>query len=159
MNKRNKILVGAVFALALLAVVVPVGLAEAAEQDMEGTGWIWAWGAGEAVVEGDGKVVVYGHGVGVVWVSGAERLVARGTGRRVDLPDGTTRFEGWRGTIKAFGGELRVRMVGAMIHFYARGTGSVFLRGHGRYIVNGHKGTWSDDGITIDLKKPDTDTE
>lgn len=148
MKTWQKVSAGMLAVMTLFAFLVPAAMA----QEETGCGWIFAHGAGEAVLDGDGTATIHGHGVGVVWVTGAENLVARGIGRRVDLPDGTVRFEGWRGTIRASGDDVHIRMLGSIISFYAQGCGSVFLRGYGWYRTGQGSGLWSPAGVTVLLK-------
>ncbi len=148
MKKWQKVLVGILTAMALVVLLIPAALA----QEETGCGWLFALGGGEAVLDGAGTVTIHGRGVGVVWVTGAEDLVARGVGRRVDLPDGTVRFEGWRGTLRASGDDMHIRMLGSIISFYARGCGSAFLRGYGWYRTGQSSGLWSPAGITVPLE-------
>ncbi len=147
MKAWKKVLVGTLVALILVAVLAPATLAA----QEEGCGWIVARGSGEAILDGDGTVTIHGRGAAVVWVTGAEQLRAWGLGHRVDLPDGTVRFDGWWGTIRASGDEMHIRMVGSIISFYARGCGSVFLRGSGWYRTGQGSGVWSSEGVTIEL--------
>ena len=141
--------------LAKIAIVVLVlGLLTAtvvSAETIQGTGTLTARGAGVARVQGDGTVDIKGLGVGTVWVHNAETLRASGRGMRWDLPGGVL-FAGWSGRIHASGEELTVTMSGGLIHFTARGSGTVFLKGYGSYWLNGEPGNWSPEGITIDLE-------
>lgn len=148
MKAWMKVLAGILTAVTLVALVVPASMAAEAE----GCGWIRAYGAGEAILDGDGSVTIHGRGLAVVWVTGAEHLSAWGIGRRVDLPDGTVRFEGWRGTILSSGDDMHVRMLGGLISFFAEGCGSVFLRGRGWYRTGLGGGVWSAEGGTIQIE-------
>jgi len=65
-------------------------------KEIEGTGTLWAKGAGVAVLRGDGEVTIEGRGAGIVMVTGAETLTAQGHGRRFERPGGTV-FFGWSG--------------------------------------------------------------
>ncbi|MGD2205393.1 MAG: hypothetical protein PVH17_01325 [Anaerolineae bacterium] len=144
---RNKILV-----VVSLVMVLSLGFAVAAEAaELEGSGRLWAKGAGYAELHGDGVVDIVGHGVGTVVVKGAEVLRAQGSGRRWDLPNDTVVFGGWRGHIHIEGDDLLVRMRGGIIEFAAEGTGWVLLKGRGYYRVNGQGGRWTLDGVRIDL--------
>lgn len=135
-----------------LLLVLSLGSAVAAEAaEFEGTGKLWAKGAGYATVQGNGVVDIDGHGVGTVRVRGADVLRAQGKGRRWDLPDGTTVFAGWRGHVHAEGAELAIEMRGGILEFYARGTGSVLLQGYGHYRVNGQPGRWTPEGVSLEF--------
>jgi hypothetical protein len=125
--------------------------AVAAAADIEGTGRIWAKGAGYARIRGDGVVNVVGHGAAVVWIRGADTLRAVGDGRRWELPNGTVVYAGWRGLIHAEGDGLSIRMLGGIIEFTAEGTGWLYLRGRGEYIVNGEFGHWTLEGVRLAL--------
>lgn len=142
MKKRILILVAA----AVLASLALTAVASA--ETIEGTGTLWARGAGIAKVHGDGSVKVRGCGVGTVWVKGAEHLEAHGIGIRRKV-DGGVLFIGWWGKIIASGEELTVRMAGGLIELTAEGTGWAYLKGRGVYRVDGAGGEWSPDGITI----------
>ena len=139
----------------LLAVVVALSLpvaSTASAEGISGTGSIWAKGAGFAVLRGEGEIEIEAHGVGVVWVKDAERLEALGRGHRWEVPgSNATVFWGWSGTIHASGDRITVWMTGGMIEFTASGTGKVYLRGRGRYEVNGHEGLWSPGGEVLRL--------
>jgi len=142
MKKRVLILV----AVAVLASLALTTVASA--KTVEGTGTLWARGAGIAKVHSDGSVKVRGCGVGTVWVKGAECLEAHGVGIRREVAGGVL-FIGWWGKIVASGEELTVRMAGGLIEFTAEGTGWAYLRGRGRYHTDSAGGEWSPDGITI----------
>ncbi|MFQ6059024.1 MAG: hypothetical protein ACE5MB_09135 [Anaerolineae bacterium] len=142
MKKRILILV----AVAVLASLALTTVASA--KTFEGTGTLWAKGAGIARVHGDGRVEVQGRGIGAVWVKGAEILEAHGRGIRREV-DGGILFVGWRGKIVAAGSDLTVRMRGGLIEFTAQGTGWAFLKGRGVYRVGEASGEWSAEGMTI----------
>ncbi|TKJ30872.1 MAG: hypothetical protein CEE40_03260 [Chloroflexi bacterium B3_Chlor] len=141
--------------MVLIAVLVALSLplaSTASADEISGTGTIWAKGAGLAILRGDGEIEIEGHGVGVVWIKGAETLEASGKGHRWEVPSGNaTLFWGWSGTIQASGQKITVWMTGGLIEFTASGTGRVYLRGHGRYEINGHDGFWSPTGEVIRL--------
>ncbi len=117
-----------------------------------GRGWLWARGAGYAEIHGDGRVDIKGHGVGTVRVSGAERIRTWGWGRRQEMPDGSILFSGWRGRIHLVGQDLNVQMAGGRIEFTAQGRGWVFLQGSGVYRANGWQGSWTTEGVRIELE-------
>jgi hypothetical protein len=144
---RHKVLVMVSLLLVLsLGFTVPAKAAE-----VEGTGRLWAKGAGYARVKGDGVVNIAGHGAATVWIKGADTLRAIGEGRRWELPDGTVVFAGWRGLIHVEGDNLSIRMLGGIIEFTAKGTGWVFLKGRGSYIINGEPGHWTLEGVRLAL--------
>ncbi len=144
--KRTTLLLAAVVALSL-----PLALTASAEE-ISGTGTIWAKGAGLAVLRGHGEIEIEGHGVGVVWVKDAEMLQASGRGHKWEAPSSNaTVFWGWSGTIHTSGDRITVWITGGMIEFTASGTGKVYLRGRGRYKVNGHEGLWSPGGEVLRL--------
>ncbi len=133
-----------------LVLALLTAVAVGAEQ-AEGTGSLRAIGAGVARVEGDGTVDIRGLGVGTIWVRNAQHLTAAGRGIRWDLPGGDVYFVGWSGHVEASGEGLVVNMMGSLIEFKANGSGTVFLRGRGRYWKQGQEGLWSRDGITVPL--------
>jgi hypothetical protein len=141
--------------LVVVAVVVVLALvltSTVSAEEISGTGTLSAWGAGLAIVRGTGEVQIEGHGVGMVWVKGAEALEASGDGYRWEVPEkGATVFLGWSGSIYASGHEMTVWMVGGLIEFTASGTGKVYLRGRGTYVLNGHEGAWSPLGEVLQL--------
>ena len=144
---RHKVLV-----MVSLLLVLSLGFTVVAEAaQIEGTGRVWAKGAGYAKIKGDGVVNIVGHGAAMVWIRGAETLRAIGEGRRWDLPDGTVVFAGWQGLIHAEGDCLTIKMLGGIIEFTAEGTGWVFLKGRGTYVVNGEPGYWTLDGVRLAL--------
>ena len=146
MKKRTIVLL-----TVLVAVSLPLASVATAEE-FSGTGTIWAKGAGLAILRGDGEIEIEGHGVGVVWIKGAETLEASGNGHKWEVPSGnTTLFWGWSGTIQASGQNIAVWMTGGLIEFTASGTGRVYLRGRGRYEINGHEGFWSPTGEVMNL--------
>jgi len=134
----------------LLALTLPLASVASADQ-FSGTSTIWAKGAGLAIVRGDGEVEIEGHGVGSVWIKDAETLEASGHGRRWEAPGGATALWGWSGTIYASGQQITVWMTGGLIKFTASGSGRVYLRGHGRYEINGQEGLWSPTGEVLRL--------
>src|SRR3990170_4367962 len=133
MMKRLLTIIGVVAAAAAVAVGLGAFLAaagaNAAGRDIAGRGTLYARGAGVAEVSGDGRVDIRGHGLGTVLVTGAEHIEAKGEGRRVELPDGSIRFVGWKGTINAAGRDMTVRMEGGKVEFRATGQGSAHLQG------------------------------
>jgi hypothetical protein len=137
-----------------LLLVLSLGWTAAAEAQgmtVDGSGKLWAQGAGYAEVHGHGVVDIAARGAITVRVKGADVLRAQGHGRRWDLPDGTILFAGWQGHIHAEGQELDVRMVGGIIEFAAEGTGWAILRGRGHYRVNGQPGLWTQAGVRVDF--------
>jgi len=135
-----------------LLLLLNLGFAAVTEAaDIEGTGRIWARGAGYARIKGDGVVNIVGQGAAVVWIRGADTLRAIGDGRRWELPNGTVVYAGWRGLIHAEGDDLSIRMLGGIIEFTAEGSGWVYLRGRGDYIVNGELGHWTLEGVRLAL--------
>jgi len=135
-------------AVALCLLLAPTASAE----QFGGTGTIWAKGAGLAILRGDDEIEIHAHGVGVVWVKAAETLEASGRGHKWEVPSGNaTLFWGWSGTIQASGQNIAVWMTGGLIEFTASGTGRVYLRGRGRYEINGQEGFWSPTGEVISL--------
>jgi hypothetical protein len=66
-------------------------------------------------------------------------------------PGGATVIWGWSGRICASGDDMNVWMRGGLIEFTASGTGWLYLRGHGRYEVNGHEGSWGPTGELLSL--------
>lgn len=148
-----------VLVLVSLLLLLSLGFTAAAEAaEVEGTGRIWAKGAGYARIKGDGVVNIVGHGAAVVWIKGADTLRAIGDGRRWELPNGTVVYAGWQGLIHAEGDSLSIRMLGGIIEFIAEGTGWVYLRGRGDYIVNGEFGHWTLEGVRLALA-PRSDAE
>ncbi len=90
--------------------------------------------------------------MGIVWVKNAATLEAQGDGHKWEAPGGATLFWGWSGSIYASGHHITVWMIGGLIEFTASGTGRVYLRGHGRYEVNGNEGFWSPTGEILTLE-------
>lgn len=146
MKKRVVILLTLLLTLSLMLV------STASADQISGTGTIWAKGVGEAIIRGDGEVEIEIHGVASVWVKNAETLEANGRGHRWEAPGGATVFWGWSGTIHTSGEHMTVWMRGGLIEFTASGTGWVYLRGHGRYKVNGHEGSWSPTGEILRME-------
>jgi hypothetical protein len=145
-KKRIIVLVGLTLALTLL--MAPTASAE----EISGTGTISARGAGLAILRGSGEVEIEGHGAAIVWVKDAETLEASGQGHRWEIPEtGATVFVGWTGTVYASGYEMTVWIAGGVIEFTASGTGKVYLRGRGTYVLNGHEGAWSPMGEVLQL--------
>jgi hypothetical protein len=138
--------------VAVVAVLALLLTSTVSAEEISGTGTISARGAGLAILRGTGEVEIEGHGVGMVWVKGAETLEASGEGYRWEVPEtGATVFLGWSGSIYASGHEMTVWMVGGLIEFTASGTGKVYLRGRGTYVLNGHEGAWSPMGEVLQL--------
>lgn len=141
----------AIVAAAVVGVFILSGSASAASDTVSGRGVLYARGSGVAEVKGDGRVDIRSFGGGTVHISGAERIDAQGEGQKVELPDGSILFTGWKGTIHALGRDMNVRMEGVRIAFRAAGRGSVFLKGHGTYRIGDFSGPWSADGVTVDF--------
>jgi hypothetical protein len=144
-----------------LLLILSLGLVPAA--DAQGTvgpghGELSAKGIGYAELHGGGEVNILGHGAGMFWIKGAEELRAQGQGRRWELPDGTVILAGWRGHIRVEGKELAIRMLGGTIQFTAEGTGWAFLKGRGRYQLDGQSGQWTREGIRVEFP-PAAETE
>lgn len=146
MKKRSVIVLAALLVLALLLT------STVRAEEIGGRGTISARGAGLAILRGTGEVDIEGHGVGVVWVKDAETLEASGEGYRWEIPETrATVFLGWAGSIYASGHEMTVWMAGGLIEFTASGTGKVYLRGRGTYVLNGDEGAWSPMGELLQL--------
>jgi len=145
MSKRTIILIAVLLALSLPAA------STVSAKGISGTGTLWAKGAGLAIVHGDGEIEIEGHGVGMVWIKNADTLEASGNGQRWEGPRATV-FWGWSGTIYASGDDITVWMTGGLIEFTASGTGWVYLRGHGRYEIDGHEGLWSPTGEVLRME-------
>jgi hypothetical protein len=146
MKKRSVIVMAALLVLTLLLT------STVSAEEISGTGTISAKGAGLAILRGTGDVNIQGHGVGIVWVKSAETLEASGEGYRWQIPEtGATVFLGWSGSIYASGHEMTVWMAGGLIEFTASGTGKVYLRGRGTYVLNGHEGAWNPMGELLQL--------
>jgi hypothetical protein len=148
-KRKTIVLVGLTVALTLLMA------STVSAKEISGTGTISADGAGLAILRGTGEVDIQGHGVGIVWVKSAETLEASGEGYRWEIPEtGATVFLGWSGSVYASGHEMTVWMAGGLIEFTASGTGKVYLRGRGTYVLNGHEGEWSPMGELLQLPAP-----
>jgi hypothetical protein len=138
------------FRTSLVSVVIVATGAVASAQDLAGTGALWAKGVGSASVSGNGAVHIEGRGISVIHVSGHERLAASGVGKRVENPDGSVTFYGWKGQVSAAGIHLAVNMSGGLIEFKAIGSGQATLQG--RVLPPSlrpqcrDRGTWSDTG-------------
>lgn len=144
---RHRVLV-----MVSLLLVLSLGFTVVAEAaPIEGIGRVWARGVGYARIMGDGVVNIMGHGAATVWIRGADTLRAIGEGRRWDLPDGTVVFAGWQGLIHVEGDYLSIRMLGGIIEFTAEGTGWVYLKGRGDYIISGEPGNWTLEGVRLAL--------
>jgi len=146
MKKRSLVVVAVLLALSLALA------STASAKQISGTGTIWAKGVGQAVLRGDGEIRIRCHGLCSVWVKNADELRAWGRGHRAELPGGGTKFWGWRGTIYASGEGMTVSMRGGVFEFTATGSGTVYLKGRGRYVVNHHGGSWSSAGETLTLE-------
>lgn len=149
MQKMFAVLTVAIIAAAFVSVFVLSGAASAASETISGRGVLYARGSGVAEVVGDGQVDIRSYGVGTVTITGAENIVARGDGHKIDMPDGSVKYTGWEGSIRATGEHMTVRMEGARIQFRAAGEGTAFLKGHGTFRVGHHTGRWTDDGVTV----------
>lgn len=124
----------------------------ASADEISDTGTIWAEGVGLTILCGDGEINIQGHGVGIVWIKNAETLDATGHGHRWEARGGATVFWGWWGKIQASGDNITVWMTGGLIEFTATGTGRVYLKGHGRYEINGHEAFWRPTGEILSLE-------
>ena len=143
LNRRRYLLLGGVLLLLLmLPIYMEPAYASPGGKKIEGSGTLHAVGAGIAILKGDGSVTVTGRGVGYVWIKGAETISAQGEGRKFEYHGGTL-FIGWRGTVHASGCGIEVHIGGAFIKFTASGTGTAYLKGKGRYWVNGDLGEWT----------------
>jgi len=141
--------------LVVVAVLLALSLAlasTASAKEISGTGTIWAKGVGKAVLRGDGEIRIRCHGLCSVVVKNADELQAWGRGHRAELPGGGTRFWGWKGTIHAAGEGMTVSMRGGVFELTATGTGTVYLKGRGRFVVNHRSGFWSSAGETLTLE-------
>jgi len=146
MKRRTIVIMALLLALALSLA------STASAEEIGGRGTISARGAGLAIIRGTGEVEIEGHGVGIVWVKDAERLEASGDGYRWEVPEtGAPVFLGWSGSIHPSGHGMTVWMAGGLIEFTASGTGKVYLRGRGTYVLNGHEGTWNPMGELLRL--------
>jgi len=140
--------IGLIVALLVVGMLVPMAVSA---DTLEGQGVLWARGSGLAVVRGRGVVEIDGFGSGWVLVQGADRVIARGTGIRRDLPGNQVLLVGWRGLIDIRGARMMVTMRGPQIEFKAIGRGQVHLRGEGVWRTLHARGTWCQEGQDISL--------
>ncbi|HEV8574053.1 MAG TPA: hypothetical protein VGR43_05025 [Dehalococcoidia bacterium] len=147
--KKALFLVGGLLVAAVALTGFATENASAAETEVAGHGTLYARGSGLAVVEGDGRVTVSSWGHGQVIVCGAEKIEARGDGRRVDLPGRCVQFIGFKGKIHAAGEDMKVTMEARSIAFSAEGEGRAFLKGIGSFKVGDVTGRWTKDGVRV----------
>ena len=147
LTRRKYLMLGAVMTLliAFPMLAQPV-FAASGTRRIQGHGTLFAAGAGEAFLKGDGSITVIGKGAGSVWIKGAETVTTQGEGRKFDYAGGTM-YVGWRGRIYTCGSQLEVHMMGGLIEFLAIGSGTAILRGVGVIRVWGYSGDWP---VTVD---------
>jgi len=143
--------------LALLLVGLAAVTAVSADV-ISGIGWLEAQGSGTARVDGYVKNLhIKGNGV-LYYRDGGEEDAAEVTGysRKIDLPNGWVKYEGFRGTFNLKDADqTTVALHGRNIGLQAMGRGTVWLRGHGTYSYGTPDGTvtgdWSPDGQTFSI--------
>jgi len=145
--KKIKILVAALAISALLAVaLVPAAFADNA--DYSGTGTLHAQGTGIAQIKGKGEVWGTGKGglLAITDNGGGARIEVSGEGRKVQVGN-TVIYYGFDGRFFVAGRDIVVRLEGARVDLTAVGTGTAFLKGHGKVWINGRLiGLWSVNG-------------
>lgn len=120
--------------------------------DEVGIGMLKARGAGIAAVQGSGKARISGHGVLTIHdVDGDAVVEVDGEGRRVELPNGSVVYFGFRGHAHISGPTFRVVMSGANIRLAAAGKGRVHLEGCGQYVVADDLQPWRDTKVEVEL--------
>ncbi|MBS7622698.1 hypothetical protein KEJ39_03375 [Candidatus Bathyarchaeota archaeon] len=141
------LMLGAVMTLLIAFPILaqPV-FADSGTRRLQGHGLLFAAGAGEAFLKGDGSLTIICEGAGSVWIKGAEAVTAYGEGRKFDFAGGTMCI-GWRGRIHTCGSQLEVHMMGGLIKFFAAGSGSAVLRGVGVVRVGEYFRDWP---VTVD---------
>lgn len=108
---------------------------------VKGTGYVKAWGDGYAELKGstttvlNGVVEVSGEN-GFLRVSENAQIEVTGNGKRY-LENGWWVYEGDYGKATITGEHIGVKVKGDSIVLYAKGTGSVFLDGKGKYETGG----------------------
>lgn len=120
---------------------------------IRGTGTLSAQGAGVAWLNGSGNIFIRGHGLATIYVRNADRIVASGAGRRLNLRNGITLFVGWRGTVDVAGDHMSVRIQGGLIDFTATGTGRAVLRGRGHYQLGDQAGDWNPASTSVEYSE------
>lgn len=151
MQRMFAVFTMAIVAAAALGVFVLSGTASAEGTTISGKGVLYARGSGTAEISGDGRVEIRSFGSGTVTITGAETIEARGDGNRLEMPDGSVKFTGWNGYIRAAGEDMTVSMAGSKIQFRAAGEGTATLKGHGSFRIGHHSGRWTEGGITIEF--------
>lgn len=143
--------------LALLLVGLAAVTAVSADV-ISGIGWLEAQGSGTARVEGYVKNLhIKGNGV-LYYRDGGEEDVAKveGYGRKIDLPNGWVKYEGFRGTFNLKDADQTTAVLhGRNIGLQAIGRGTVWLKGQGTYTYGTREvviqGDWQADGQTFSL--------
>lgn len=142
-----------VFAIVLLTGALFAGSAFAAAKVLHGKGELQAVGKGVAKVTGNGIVKTKGKGILVVkLLSDDATATVHGYGHKRVVSDTTTIYYGYNGAAKVSGSRVSVKLVGR-VALSATGTGTAFLKGHGRYRVGHRRGSWSPRGTTINFEK------
>jgi hypothetical protein len=152
--------------LSLVAVPMAVAVAVSAEEpeaeavgSARGNGWVWAKGAGIAILDGrgivhmaiDGDVVVYDYAGDAVVKAGAipeEEPDGAGAQMQGVSPTSTYTFDNFRGRLHIAGSDFRIEAEGEM-KFRGHGKGVVEVDGRGWWKTLHRRGTWN--GATLHL--------
>jgi len=122
--------------------------------NVAGKGWIYAYGNGTAVLQGNGTVMARTNTQGSILVSGDETLITvRGTGSRIDIDNGSTLYEGYGG-IRVKGINLNIELNGTDLKLVAYGRGNATLTGNGTYKsgkTGGEWVDWSSTGVNVEV--------
>ncbi len=153
MRKRMLVLL-AVFAV-FMAVTVAAQAQETdgVDHSVDGRGWIWAKGAGVAILDGqgivhmgiDGDVVIYDYaGDAVVKIGAVPEEEPDGAAAQLRDVDPTTTytFDNFRGRMVVVGSDFRIEAEGEM-KFRGHGKGVVEVDGRGWWKTLHRRGTWN----------------
>lgn len=121
------------------------------------SGVLWAFGKGKAVLHGGGKVrMAIAGNVTIVDYAGDARVWIGGhpsddpnaeADARLDAAT-TYDLDNFRGLIVVKGSNFKIKAFGKM-KFKAKGHGSAFLKGKGRWHTRGTAGNWLRSGLRI----------
>lgn len=147
--------------LFVILILLFAGLAAATAVSADvvsGIGWLEAKGDGAVRMNGYAKNLgIRGNGV-LYYRDGGEEDVPEvtGYGRKIDLPNGWVKYEGFHGTFYLEeADQTAVVFYGRSIGLRAVGRGTVWLKGRGVYAYGTPDGTvtgdWSPDGQTFNL--------
>ena len=127
--------------------------ASAGEAKVSGKGSMWAKGVGTIHAVGSGHTVFKCLGTGVVKIRDYKNADINLSGEyEKKIVGGTLIIYNLKGRVSVKSETLNVLFVGGRVHFSAKGKGTVYLKGHGKYGTGHGPKDWAEKGEKVQLQ-------